>query len=212
MRYIIIGVVITMLFFVKSSAQNSNSDIYTVNVNHNKNIYVGVGIGFGIFNPGDVNDYINTQLEDYYIEDGFSEIIFNYNAKASLNFAITEYIYFTFFLEGAWAPKWIYSEDEQYFSFTKIAPGFAPKFYIPFGSGQHAFFVSPGVTYNKMSFESYSATNFGGKLQGGVSLNFGTLKLQPYGAINFVKASDGVRYQEFELNYTDFQMGVELLF
>ncbi len=210
MRKIILGVVISIIITSNCSSQDFYSGIQTVN--YNKNIYVGVGLGVGIFNPGDVNDYINTQFEDYYIDEGIEEIVINYNAKFSLNFSVKTNIYLSFFIEGAWAPKWIYGEDEFYFSYTKIAPGFAPKFYFPFASGRHSFFLSPGVTYNKLKFEEYSASNFGGKLQGGVSLRFREVKLQPYGAINIVKANTERNLNKFELNYTDFQIGVEFLF
>ncbi len=212
MRNIFLAIIATLLVSLNCWAQPDESNIKTVNYNYNKNIYVGVGIGLGFFDPGDVNDYINTQLEGYVIDEGIKEIFINYNAKFSLNFAISQNIFFAFFVEGAWAPKYIYGNDEFYFSYTKIAPGLGPKFYFPFASGRHSFILSPCITYNKMKFEAYSAAKLGGKLQGGVCLRFGDVMLQPYGAINIAKASDGLGLQKFQLNYTDFQLGIEFLF
>ncbi|MCW3804057.1 hypothetical protein [Plebeiibacterium marinum] len=201
----------TIIFLFALALNVPGQEINTVYASDSKPIYFGFGIGFGFFYPDDVNDYISEQLQGYDIYSGTKEIYMNFSGRASLYFKMTQNIDLGIFLEAAWAPKWIYDEADYYFSFSRVSPGIAPKIYFPVGSGKNAFFISPGVMYNNMKFEGYQASNIGGKLQAGASLKLGSIKLQPYGAINIANASDKTAMGDFDLNYTDFHIGVEVL-
>ncbi|MCG8581650.1 MAG: hypothetical protein MI866_17120 [Bacteroidales bacterium] len=184
-----------------------------------KKFNFGVGVAYGFFNPKEINDLLGDAFPSENMDYGFSEFFLNIVGKVNLNYNVSERFLLTAFMEYAWAPKFITdnsTDETHYYSFNRFAPGLSPKFLIPFGSGKHSFFVSPGISYNFMKFKFddadfvATANNFGLKFQGGVNLQVGKVKMQPYMAYDYTKSNDD-KY-DLELNYSGIQIGIDFFF
>jgi hypothetical protein len=212
MRKIMLPIVFFFLIFM-AGAQNQQ-EIYVSSDLDNK-LHFGVGFGIGFFNPGDVNDYIEDETNDLLITYGFSTLIVNYSLRATLCYSVTERIDINFVGEFSLAPKIILVDggDNLSYYFNKFSPGIVPKFYFPVGnSGRNSIFLAPGLLYNFMSFEDFSANSLGGKLEGGFSFKVGKTKMQPFAAFEYAKAVDDENHYKFEMNYTRFQIGMDFIF
>jgi len=179
--------------------------------------YPSFGVGFGFFYPGDVNDYIQNEMDELgYIEEYNTDMYLYLEIRGGLTYRIKNFD-FNGFLEYDIAPKWIMVEgggDDLSYSYSRISPLISVNYFIPVGSGKHAFFLGGGVNYSFMKFKEYSASNPGFKLQAGFSLQFGKFNMQPFGAFNYAKATDtsDPDQGDFELNYTSGQIGVNFSF
>ncbi|WP_430816016.1 hypothetical protein [Carboxylicivirga sp. RSCT41] len=184
-----------------------------------KKVNFGIGVAYGFFNPKEINDLVDNAFPSEDMEYGFSELILNIVGKVNLNYNVSERFFITTYMEYAWAPKFMTDESSDetfYYSFNRFAPGLSPKVLFPFGSGKHSFFFSPGVSYNFMNFKfddadfESTASNIGMKIQGGVNLQVGKVKMQPYMAYDYANSKDD-KY-DLELNYSGLQMGIDFFF
>ena len=178
-------------------------------------VYPAFGIGIGFFYPGDVNDYIEASLPaGYVMEYGFNDLIMNITLQGGVTFRMKQFDISGLF-EYALAPKYIMvtNGDDYPFFFHRFSPGIAANYYVPVGTGRHAFMVGGGINYSFMKFEQFTGSSPGFRIQAGFSLQFGHFNLQPYGAFSYAKATDNeTDWGDFTLNYTGGQIGVNLSF
>lgn len=179
------------------------------------------GLGFGFFYPKDVNKEIDYIIDEggYLIETGTKNIFMFYDLHAGLSFRIKRFDFSALF-EYDIAPKWIFATggDDLSFYFSRLAPGFLANFYIPVGSGKHAFFLGGGVNYSIIKFKekigseenNLEGSTVGFKAQLGFSLQFGKFNLQPFAAFNYAKAT--TKDWQYSLDYTNGQIGVNFSF
>lgn len=181
-----------------------------------KALYPSFGFGIGFFYPGDVNEFIQEEMNSLgYIEEFNTEMYMYFEIRGGLTYRIKN-LDFSGLLEYDLAPKWIMVSggDDLNYYYSRIGPMIMINYYIPVGSGKHAFFVGGGINYSFMKFEEFSASNPGFKLQAGYNLQFGTFNLQPFGAFTYAKATDSSDpfWDDFGLNYTSGQIGVNMSF
>lgn len=182
-----------------------------LNAQKNQGLYPIFGFGIGFFYPNDVNEYIADAYSGYILQGGTIEMFMFLEGHAGLTYKM-KFIDFTGLFEYGIAPKIAYLEGPS-FAFTRFSPGFLTNFYIPVGSGKHAFFIGAGPQYHFLNFEEYSANKLGIKAQVGMSLTFGKFNLQPFGSFNYVKGVDtNANGNDFELDFTGGQIGVYLSF
>lgn len=180
-------------------------------------VYPTFGVGFGFFYPGDVNDYIEYSLpSSYIIEYGTPEIFMLIDLHAGVTFRMKRFDV-SAMLEYDIAPKFIMVEggDDITFVFSRVAPGITANYYVPVGTGRHAFFLGGNVNYSFMIFEDFRASSPGFKIQLGFSMQFGKFNLQPFGAFNYASGTDSDNSswgKDFKLNFTNGQVGVYLSF
>ncbi len=214
MKKIKITILILFCFNISLISQ-TKSDVITEN-RKDKHFYAGIGFGFGFFYPVDVNDYIKNNRTTYYINNGIEDLFSNLVGRLSLTYRINKTIDLSLIGEYAWAPKFIpvSGGDSKYFHFDRVSPGFIAKFHFPIGSGRHSIFLAPGLLYNFMKFEEYKANALGARLEVGLSFNFGNFNLQPFICYDYAKAKDNTNayIDEFELNYSGAQIGVDFNF
>jgi hypothetical protein len=184
-------------------------------------VYGGIGIVIGIFSPADINEYMEDQTSHLLITSGTVSMFSNYGVKPSVTVRPHRIIEIGVFGEFSWAPKFILvsGDESYYFSFTRVSPGITPKIHLPFGTGRHSLFFAPAVTYNFLTFkdsqdnQDFKGNSVGGKMQVGFCLDFRKMLLEPFIAYDYAKATDMESgYSDFELNYSSFQLGVEILF
>jgi hypothetical protein len=174
-------------------------------------VYPLFGLSVGVFNPGDVNDYISSDLSNVSVSSGFKDIVAYYEVQGGLTLRI-KWLDVSGFFQYATAPKWIIitnGENRTYF-FNRTTFGVTSNIYFPLKTGRNAFFLGGGVNYNIMKFEEFSASAPGFRIQAGVSMQFGKFNLQPYLAYNHSKATDTPA--NFELDYTGGQIGIYFSF
>lgn len=172
-------------------------------------LYPGFGIGFGFFYPGDINDYLAETYVSY--ETINMDMYMYYPLQAFLTYKIKRFDV-TGIVEYATGPKYEVTYSDWYF-FNRFSPGVVGNIFFPVGSGKHAFYAGLGAQYHIMTFEEFSASNIGFRLQGGFSLQFGKINLQPHFALNIVSADDDSSVNnKFNLNYTGGQIGVNVSF
>jgi hypothetical protein len=179
-------------------------------------VYPTFGVGIGFFYPRDVNNYIESSLPSgYTTEYGFSELIMYLDVHAGITFRMKQFD-ISGMVEYDIAPKLIMvtNGDDINFFYNRLAPGITANYYIPVASGRHAFFIGGGVNYSFLKLEDFTASNPGFRLQAGFSLQFGKFNLQPFGAFNYVSATDSSDpdWEDFKMNYTSGQIGVNMSF
>ncbi|MCF8372887.1 MAG: hypothetical protein K9H64_14790 [Bacteroidales bacterium] len=213
MKNLALFLLISLCFSISGVSQ-FHSDISSES-EINKQFYFGVGFGFGIFYPSDVNDYIAASTSDIDITEGVTDLFLNYVGRLSLTYRPNRVIDFSLIAEYAWSPKLVVVDDGSidYFHFDRFSPGMLAKLHIPVGSGRHSIFMAPGLLINNMKFEEFKASSVGPRLEAGFNFNFGKTTLQPFVCFDYAKAVDDFNgYNEFELNYTGVQIGVDFSF
>ncbi|MCK4663954.1 MAG: hypothetical protein KAT68_13890 [Bacteroidales bacterium] len=192
-----------------SKISSSSSDEY-------KLFSFGLGYSLGIFYPGDVNKYIEDYLSDkkISIQTGTSDIFTNYAFYLSFNFSLTDNIELIGNCEAAIAPKFIVvtNGNSETFSFSRFSVGAISNFHIPIGSGKHSIFFGAGPFFHNMKFEKYSGSKLAVRGNAGASFDFGKINLRPVVSLDVVKAEDNQYNDNFELNYTSFNIGVCVFF
>lgn len=169
----------------------------------------GLSINIGVFNPEDVNSYIASDLSNYTIIFGNTDMIIYYEVAGLMNFK-TRWVDFTPMFAYAISPKIILGADEYYF--TRMSPGILANFFIPIGfSGKHALMLGGGVQYHNMKFKEYSGTTIGFRAQVGFDLQLGNFNMQPLIAFNIANAEAVMGYAG-DLNYTGGQIGLIMSF
>jgi hypothetical protein len=207
--------ILTLLLYLAGPDCLSQSDVNIIDSKRSqKSLFFGVGVGYGFFYPNDVNDYIADYTDNIIITNGTTDMIMNYTIRGILTYKIIKAIDISFFADYTWSPKLIFvdGDDNIYFHFNKFSPGIEPKFHISFSSGRHSVFFSPGVTYNIMKFEKYKADKVGLRLKGGVGLNFDNFTMQPFVFYDISNDVDERYGDNFRLNYSGVQLGVDFLF
>lgn len=179
-------------------------------------VYPTFGFGIGFFYPRDVNDYIESSLPSGYVtEYGFTELIMYLDLHAGVTFRMKQFD-ISGMVEYDIAPKlvMITNGDDLSFMYNRFAPGISANYYIPVASGRHAFFIGGGVNYSFMKLEDFKASSPGLRLQAGFSLQLNKFNLQPFGAFNYAGATDSSdpEWEDFRMNYTSGQIGVNLSF
>jgi hypothetical protein len=188
---------------------------------NNRFVYAGIGIVMGIFSPADINEYMENQTSHLIITSGTLSMFTNFGVKPSVTIRPHRIIEIEVFGELSWAPKFILvsGDESYYFSFTRVSPGITPKIHIPFGTGRHSLFFAPAVTYNFLTFKDnqenreFKGNSLGGKMLVGFCLDFRKIKLEPFIAYDYAKATDTEPgFGDFELNFSSFQLGAEIMF
>jgi hypothetical protein len=169
------------------------------------------GISAGYFNPEAVNNFIKNDLSSHNIVNSTNTDIFLYfEGHGGLTLKI-KWIEINGFLEYATAPKVVIvlNGDTRSYYFNRFTYGTTVNFHIPMGLSKNAIFIGGGVHNNNMTFESYSVTTPGFRIQAGVSLQLGWFNLQPYLSYNNVA---GTAPGNFDMNYTGGQIGLVFSF
>jgi hypothetical protein len=200
--------ILLMLSAIGVWSQDSNS--------MSRALYPSFGVGFGFFYPSDVNAYIQDEMNSLgYIEEYNTDLYMYFEIRGGLTYRIKS-IDFSGIIEYDIAPKWIMVSggDDLTYYYSKIAPAIMVNYYMPVGTGRHAFFLGGGVNYSFMKFQDFKASNPGFKLQAGFNLQFGGFNLQPFGAFNYAKATDSSNpvWGNFVLSYVSGQIGVNFSF
>jgi hypothetical protein len=137
-------------------------------------------------------------------------------AKAGLTYRLKSFDV-TGGIEYNLAPKYVIVEGGSVSSITyfyhRFSPEISANYYISNKNGKNAFFLGGGINYSFLSFEEFSASAPGFKLQLGYSLQFGKFNLQPYGAFRYTKVTDSSHDMgDFVMTYTGGQIGVTMSF
>lgn len=207
-------VILWLLFSVVMSWQTSHSQDLPAKTSA---FYPTFGLGIGFFYPSDVNDYIVIDMANQGAVGTFNTKMYMYlEAKAGLSYRMKSFD-ITGGLEYDMAPKYVIVEGGSVNSITyfyhRLSPEISANYYIPNKSGKNAFFFGGGVNYSFLSFEDFSASAPGFKVQLGYSLQFGNFNLQPYGAFRYTRATDSsTGMGDFVLGYTGGQIGVTMSF
>ncbi len=179
--------------------------------------YPSFGLGIGFFYPADVNDYMVIDMASQGAVGTFNTEMYMYlEVKAGLTYRLKSFDV-TGGIEYNVAPKYVIVEGGNVNSITyfyhRFSPEISANYYISNKNGKNAFFIGGGVNYSFLSFEEFSASAPGFKLQLGYSLQFGKFNLQPYGAFRYTKATDSsTGMGDFVLDYTGGQIGVTMSF
>ncbi|MCK4662755.1 MAG: hypothetical protein KAT68_07815 [Bacteroidales bacterium] len=199
-----------------SKINSSSSDEYNL-------FSFGLGYSQGIFNPDDVNKYIEDYLSyrNQSIEPGVSDMGINIAGYLSFNFRLADNFEIIGNLEAAICPKFISVEyitfsgdntnDFETFYFSRFSIGAISNYIIPMGSGKHSIFFGAGPFFHRMKFEKYSGSKLAIRGNAGISLSFWKINLRPVISLDIVKAEDNQYNDNFELNYTSFNIGVYVL-
>jgi hypothetical protein len=173
--------------------------------------YPTFGISAGYFNPKDVNNFIKQDLSSHNIVSSTNtDMYIYYEGRGGLTLKV-KWIEITGFLEYATSPKWIIvlNGTTRSYYFNRVTYGATVNFHIPLGLSKNAFFLGGGVHNNNLTFDDYSSSAPGFRIQAGVSLQFGRFNLQPYLSYNNVMGTAPVN---FEMNYTGGQIGLVFSF
>ena len=109
------------------------------------------------------------------------------------------------------APKIISGADKDY-TFSKYSGGLMANFLIPIASERrNSIIIGGGMFYNKLTFEEFSGNSINPRFQTGFSLNNDKFNPQILLTVDLAKANDE-SYENFELNYSSFRIGVNLNF
>lgn len=178
---------------------------------------VGIGFNIGYFNPEDVNQYIETWLDDKgYIETiGFTDMVLNLGGHINMGYRFTDYIELYGTAEYCAGMKYfsIAGGNNYFFHIRRISPGLVANVLIPLSyTGKNSFFVGAGIFFHMLKFEEYEETKAGFRGQIGVSLNNFNFNPQLFIAYDSAKATDKDQPQEFELDFSGFQLGINLNF
>jgi len=179
-------------------------------------IRFGAGFSVGIFNPTDVNDYINSSLDynNVTVEAGFSEIIMNVGGRLFLGYKSASNFGAELFLEGAMGPKTIMvsNGDDVTFLLNRGSTGLKFTYDWQF-SRRHSLIFGAGPMYSNMSFSGGAdgdmdniakASALGAKL--GVAYQFQYKHMAPRAFVDIDIASATDR--GLEMNYSGVQIGV----
>jgi hypothetical protein len=206
---------ITLLFAISSSIQSQDSSEKSFLV------YPTLGLGIGFFYPGDVNDYIEEEINAGMSSSYNTEIYAYLEVKGGITFRLKN-VDFSALLEFDISPKFVTVSggDDISYAFTRVAPEISANYYIPNKTGRNAFFIGAGVSYGFLDFRDFAASAPGIKLQAGYSMQFGKFNLQPYGCFRYTKATDSSgaiwgtmdQHVEIDLDYTGGQIGVIMSF
>jgi len=171
-----------------------------------KKVYFGPGIGIGIFYPGDVNDYIEQDLQrnNYSITGGFSEMFMYYSLRGFVGIRPVKFLEIDIIAEYSIAPKifFVSGSDNLSYQFTRFAPGGLVSLHIPFGSGRHSFSIGGGAMYHNMKFADFNAKAIGFRGQFGMNFRFKSKYLQIFWGGEYVAGDDTYDNTTIELNYS----------
>lgn len=178
---------------------------------------LGMHFGFHFFNPQDVNDYIEYDLEQYSVETGFTSIILCFDLGLDLKYMANESLGVKFGVDGLLAPKLVTVQDyytgateTEVYALSGICLSAMGLFSVPVDNDM-SFFIGAGPDFYYSSFEDYSGYGFGGRVQAGVMLAHGT-EISLVGRIAKIpnkKSIDtgfGSFTPDFDMDYT----GIEL--
>lgn len=178
-------------------------------------VFPGFGFGIGYFNPKQVNAYIESHLPDnIYSQIGSTDLYMYEELHLSLTCRY-KWVDITSIVDYALGPKFILISNgsNQFYNFNRISPGLVVNFYIP-SKSRHTFFFGGGAQFHIMNFEEYSGNTIGYKANAGYNIQLKGIGLQPNIAFNLAKAEHDLGYYgyNFELNYTGFQVGLNVSF
>ena len=181
-----------------------------------KGNYLGAGFSLGIFNPKDVNTY----LQDYYdnqvsgypvdVEYGSPNMNVNFVLQVCGGVFLTKQFELKGIFEVAFAPKVIAIRETKFFAFTRYSPGILFNYHIP-SSKKNNFMVSGGLLYHKMKFEKWKTSTFGPRLKVGYNINNNKYVLEIYVAYDFAEGKTNLSGIEY-LNYSGFLFGINIKF
>jgi hypothetical protein len=175
--------------------------------------YPSFGLGIGFFYPSDVNDYMENDMASLGVAGSYNTSLYMYlEVKAGLTYRMK-----CFDITGGFeydlAPKFIFVSGGSVSSITyfyhRLSPEISSNYYISAKNSKNAFFIGGGVNYSFLSFEEYSASAPGFKVQLGYSMQFDKFNLQPYGAFRYTRAIDSsTGIEDFVMDYTGGQFGL----
>jgi hypothetical protein len=179
--------------------------------------YPSLGLGIGFFYPSDVNDYMEFDMASQGVAGTYNTTMYMYlEVKAGLTYRMKSFD-ITGGIEYNVAPKYIIVEGGSVNSISyfyhRLSPEISANYYISNKNGKNAFFIGGGINYSFLSFEEFSASAPGFKVQLGYSMQFGKFNLQPYGAFRYTRATDSsTGMGDFVMDYTGGQIGVTMSF
>jgi hypothetical protein len=171
----------------------------------------GLSINIGVFNPEDVNAYIDNALSGYTILLGNTDMIIYYEVSGFFTFK-TRWVDVTPTFNYAISPKIVVGAENFYF--TRLSPGVLANFCIPVGmSGKNAFFIGGGIQYHMMKFEesegnTFEANKMGFRAQIGFDLQTKGFNLSPTLAYNIADSQTA----GLDMNYSGVQLGIVMSF
>lgn len=187
---------------------------YAQNEPENFRFYFFPKLEIGFFNPADVNNYILEDLTAYDLQSGSEDLILNFTVGLGVGMKIIKYIELQFLGEYSVAPKWIIvtNGDNLSYTFSKYSAGVLARINIPIRSDfKHSAFIGGGMFYNVMDFEQYGASSLNPRFQAGFSINNWKFNPQISLTYDMAKATDD-HFENFELDYSSFRIGVNLNF
>lgn len=177
-----------------------------------KKFGIGIGVGFGFFNPEDVNNWLEEEYSNYYLQMGSFDIFMNAQLSFSTTIRPVKFLRLNIIGEAAFGPKLVATDNagSNFHNFGRYSAGAEAFLNVPIGSGKHSLLFGVGALYHFMYFEDYNGGTVGLRvIPFGMSFQFG--KFQPQillgGDLNAI-AMDG----SFELNYNQGFLHFNFLF
>lgn len=164
-------------------------------VSNGSHLHYGLGLGIGIYTlTSDMVD-INQELNE---GDGPGVYTACF-ANVFVDYYIADWFFFDLFIEGGFAAADETREDGEKFPGTsRLTAGFLPGIASLGNRSSGSFTINAGVTYNKVSFDEYTANGWGFRVKAGL------LAIDRYGGVrlfmmhNLIFAKDnGIDLGEF---------------
>jgi len=209
-KSIVLGTIFSLIFTLSVTAQDESIRL------GNGKFIVGIGINIGFFSPDDVNQYIEDWLDQLGVLEtiGFTDIFLNMGGHFNVGYRINDYVelYGTAEYSGGMKYIKVIGGTSKFFNFRRISPGFVANVMIPLSlNAKNSIFFGGGVFYHLLKFEDFEGQTPGFRGQFGFSLNNYGFNPQIFLAYDFAKGNDGT-YEDFELDYSGIQFGLNLNF
>lgn len=209
-KRVLLGIICSLVLVFAAVAQDE-----TIRFNKGK-FLVGIGIHIGFFNPEDVNQFVEDWLSDEGLIEtvGFSDMILNLGLGFDLGYRINDYVELYGTAEYSAGMKYIkvVGGTSKFFNFGRFSPGLVVNALIPLSqNAKNSIFFGGGVFYHAMRFEDFECNAPGYRGHFGISLNNFGFNPQIFLAYDFAKGNDKTN-EDFELNYSGVQLGVNLNF
>lgn len=209
-KRVLMGIVCTLIFLFTASAQDES-------IRFDKGKFlIGIGINIGYFSPDDVNQYIESWVEEQNFTElfGSTDIFMNFGLHFDVGYRINDYVEMYGTLEYLAGLKLIRVQggSSESFNFSRISPGFIANGLVPLSkNAKSSLIFGGGVFYHMMKFEDFSGNELGYRAQFGFSINNFGFNPQIILAYDFAKGKDDT-YEDFELDYSGIQLILNLNF
>jgi len=204
MKRVICLFFMSLLIPVMAAAQ----DVYADSSDSASSFSFGPHIGFHFFSCEDVNQYIEDDLSEYYVDGGTTDMILAFDIGFDMKKMFNDYLAIKFGVDWLLSPKFVTTNTGEAFSYLFSAVTLSPTVlaFIPV-SKNVAFFLGAGPDYYFTWFEDFAGSGLGGRAQFGIKTkyDFEASLIGRYAKIENDKSVNGVT-PDFEMDFS----GVEI--